>query len=292
MNVKLPDRPLVNLPDSPLRRLLWGAFEGTILGTALYVPAVMARVAGPKPSWSEALPFLVVGAVVCAAGQYLARGILGACVGLVAGALIGSMALSETPPSIKTEALYKQVTVAGVTLSGDRLDVKDLRGKVVLVDFWATWCPPCREEIPRLKALYAEHHAAGLEIVGVNLDTNRESVVKFVQKQEIPWPQLFFDDPEQQGWHNPVLAHYGIYGIPNTLLVDREGWIVANGLVGSRLQDAIERVMVGEKPRDPLWANLANPLTNFLAAAGWLGGMLFERRFRQLARRNRPEGQA
>jgi thiol-disulfide isomerase/thioredoxin len=277
----------VSLPDRPLRRLVWGAFEGAVLGAALYVPAVLARVA--RPSWGEALPFLVVGAAVCAAGQYLARGILGGCLGLVGGALVGSMLVGGPPRPPPPETLSKEVAVSGVTLSGRPLDVKDLRGKVVLVDFWATWCPPCRAEMPRLKRFFDQYHAAGLEIVGVSLDSKREDLADFVRRQSIPWPQLFFEDPAEQGWHNPLVARYDIHAIPHTLLVDQAGGIVADGLRGAALEAAVEKVMAGEKPPEPPWPDLGDRLTHLLAAAGWLGGMLVERRLRQLARVGHPE---
>lgn len=123
----------------------------------------------------------------------------------------------------KLEALVgKPLTIAGVKVDGDKFSTDSLKGKVVLVDFWATWCGPCMQELPRVKKTYADNHDKGLEIVGVSCDRSEDALVKFLadNKTDMPWPQLF--DKAQPGWH-ALTKELGVTGIPTMFLIDRKG---------------------------------------------------------------------
>ena len=103
-------------------------------------------------------------------------------------------------------------------VDGKTITLSRLRGKVVLLDFWATWCAPCRLAIPHLNDLYKAYRTRGLEIIGVSLDTgSREGVRKFAISMGIQYPIILADDE--------VLKDYGISPIPTTYLIDREGYI-------------------------------------------------------------------
>jgi peroxiredoxin len=104
------------------------------------------------------------------------------------------------------------------TLAGDSVSLAGLRGRVVLLNFWATWCAPCRHETPFLQALYQEHRLGGLEIVGVSMDTGdaRGQVADFVREYGVTYPILL--DPQMRG-----MDLYRVLGLPATFLVDREG---------------------------------------------------------------------
>jgi peroxiredoxin len=122
-------------------------------------------------------------------------------------------------------------------ISGKEVRLSDFRGKVVILDFWATWCPPCRMEIPHFIDLYREYRDDGLEIVGVALDRNGiQAVVPFVQKNGIPYVSLIGNAEVTQ-------LYGGIKNIPTTFVLDRQGRIVSKH-VGYRPREVFEREIV------------------------------------------------
>lgn len=129
---------------------------------------------------------------------------------------------------------------SGKTLDGRRFDLGSLKGRVVLLDFWATWCPPCRESIPELVALYEDWAPRGLEIVGVNLDSEDESrqVKEFLRQRRATWRQLADD----QG-NTPISDRYGVKAIPTTFLLDASGRLVGIDLSGAELEAVLERLL-------------------------------------------------
>ena len=115
----------------------------------------------------------------------------------------------------------KPLKFEGATPYGGLVSTADYRGRVVLVDFWASWCGPCKEELPKLKKFYAQHRPAGLEIIGVSCDNDGQELVKFLrQNRDMPWPQLF--DATQPGWH-ALAAQYSVNSIPTMFVLDRRG---------------------------------------------------------------------
>jgi thiol-disulfide isomerase/thioredoxin len=131
--------------------------------------------------------------------------------------------------------------IVGPTLEGSEFNVASLKGKVVLVDFWATWCGPCVGELPNVKKTYEKYHPKGFEIVAVSFDNSREPLEKFVKEKEIPWTQIVFSKEEDMGWKNPIGVSYGINSIPATFLIGRDGKVVARDLRGEKLDEAVAK---------------------------------------------------
>ena len=130
--------------------------------------------------------------------------------------------------------------ITGKTAEGEEFDWASYRGKVVLVDFWASWCGPCRAEIPNMKAQLEAYSSKGFAIVGVNLDTTKEAYQKYVDKEELSWTNLMSDKEEERGWNNPLANYYGVSGIPTAILVDKEGKVISMSARGTQLNKLLE----------------------------------------------------
>ena len=134
----------------------------------------------------------------------------------------------------------KPLTIAGKTIDGTQFTSADWKGKVVLVDFWATWCGPCMAELPRVKKIYADFHPKGLEIIGVSCDNNAQDLTQFRAKNpDAPWPQLF--DPATAGWH-PLATQYGVQGIPTMFLIDKKG-VLRSVEARANMEDLIPKLL-------------------------------------------------
>ncbi len=117
--------------------------------------------------------------------------------------------------------VHKPLVLKGMALDGKEFSSDSWKGKVVLVDFWATWCGPCRAELPRVIKIYKENHEKGLELLGVSCDRSKEALEKYLKENpEMAWPQLF--EKGQEGWHK-LATEYGVQGIPTMFLIDKKG---------------------------------------------------------------------
>jgi thiol-disulfide isomerase/thioredoxin len=142
--------------------------------------------------------------------------------------------------------LNKPVELAGTQFNGKPFNLDDYRGKVLLVDFWATWCPPCMKELPNLIETHKQFADAGFEVVGIALDDDRDTLKTFLDDKELPWVTLWSTEKDQQMYDDPRAKQFGVDGIPRTFLVDREGKVVAIGLHGKRLRAKIAELVGAE----------------------------------------------
>jgi peroxiredoxin len=134
------------------------------------------------------------------------------------------------------------IDLAFTALDGRTVDLADLRGKVVLVDFWATWCKPCVEELPNIQAVYRQYRSLGFEVVGVSLDRpgDEEKLRKFTAERKMTWPQFF----DRENSSNRIAEYYGITAIPKQLLIDQNGFLVNDNARGAVLEREVKRLLL------------------------------------------------
>jgi len=121
---------------------------------------------------------------------------------------------------------------------GNLVNFKDFRGKYVLIDFWASWCGPCRAENPNVLKAYHLYKDKNFTVLGISLDEKGTDWKKAIVKDQLPWTQL----SDLKGWKNAVSSYYGIRGIPSSLLVDPEGKIIAKDLRGEALHTKLKEL--------------------------------------------------
>jgi peroxiredoxin len=164
--------------------------------------------------------------------------------------------LSYLDPSMKQNSNVKAVqkriddkrgTMVGYTATnfsqadpnGKMVQLTDFRGKYVLVDFWASWCRPCRMENPNVVAAFNKYKAKGFTVLGVSMDSNREAWLAAVQQDMLAWTQL----SDLKGWGNEVGKLYGVTGIPANYLIDKDGKIIAKDLRGAALEEKLAEIL-------------------------------------------------
>jgi len=150
----------------------------------------------------------------------------------------------DTKKSVKAEKLVTQITKSKKTFVGQKamdftqkdtsendVTLASLRGKYVLIDFWASWCGPCRRENPNIVKAYHAYKDKNFTILGVSLDSKKDAWIKAIQKDDLPW----FHVSDLKGWNNEVSDMYGIRSIPQNLLLDPNGMIIEKNIKGSEL---------------------------------------------------------
>ena len=139
-----------------------------------------------------------------------------------------------------------ELEISGPVLGGGTIDLKSLRGSVVVVVVWASWCGHCQQEIPDLIALHEEFKSKGVAVLGVNSDTATDKAAAAVAKFKIPWANIHFPGDPEKPQPNPVMQKYQIGGIPATFVVDRSGHVKWIGLRKGALKARVEQILQSE----------------------------------------------
>jgi thiol-disulfide isomerase/thioredoxin len=159
--------------------------------------------------------------------------------------------IAKYPDNPYAQGLVQQVTGAGLLAKGslapeirlpnpegDTINLSSYRGKLVLIDFWAGWCGPCRMNNPHLVQLYKKYHGSGFDIFGVSLDRDRTQWLNAIQSDSLIWTQV--SDLKQ--WKSAVVSSYNITGIPFTVLIDKDGKVIEKGLRGDILEQKLKEI--------------------------------------------------
>lgn len=144
--------------------------------------------------------------------------------------------IGKTPPAVE-----------GTDMQGKPVDLSQYRGKVVLIDFWATWCQPCIMALPELIETYKTHHASGFEVIGISVDTDKEALNRFLKARPLPWRILF----DGKGWLNSNARRYEVTAIPATFLVDRSGRIAMVGTPSKGYGPVVKRLLQQPPEKKP-----------------------------------------
>lgn len=149
----------------------------------------------------------------------------------------GQVRLIIATPKLAGERLALPFKVT--SSAGEELSLDKFKGKVVLLDFWASWCGPCREDMPYVRSIWKKYNEENFVIIGINLDSNRNAFENYMKQEEITWPQYY----DGRGWNNQISRLYGVSGIPHTVLIDQDGIIRAIGLRGGSLSSKIGELL-------------------------------------------------
>jgi thiol-disulfide isomerase/thioredoxin len=138
--------------------------------------------------------------------------------------------------------LARAIEMTFTAVDGREVDLAKLRGKVVLIDFWATWCIPCREELPKVKAVYDKYHDDGFEVVGISSDVeqDRQKLINYCRDQGYTWPQ-YFDG--SRGADNQFAVQYNVHAIPASFLLGKDGVVVLQNISADALESAVRKLL-------------------------------------------------
>jgi thiol-disulfide isomerase/thioredoxin len=136
--------------------------------------------------------------------------------------------------------------IKGTTVDGKPFDLTELRGKIVLIDFFTTWCGPCRAELPNVRSTYERYHDRGFEVVTISLDDDRDALNNFLKAEAVPWTMLY-DGPWSD---NPNAIYYGVSGVPDLILIDKQGKVVSNGWEGEKWRAKLSELLAADA-KDP-----------------------------------------
>jgi thiol-disulfide isomerase/thioredoxin len=159
----------------------------------------------------------------------------------VASAFPGTDAGEKAAGAVRRlESVGRRVELEGQTITGKPFKLSALRGKPVVLHYWATWCEPCKQDMKLLRRLQASYQRAGLQLVGVNVDVTRDLAEGFLNEAQLPWVQLF----EKGGLESSGLAKaFGVQTLPTMLLIDADGKVVRHNVRAAELDEEIDLML-------------------------------------------------
>jgi thiol-disulfide isomerase/thioredoxin len=140
---------------------------------------------------------------------------------------------------LKEQMIGKPVDLQFTAVDGTSFDLREQRGKIVLVDFWASWCPDCIREMPAVRKTYQKYKDKGFAVIGISLDKDAQALTNFVARKLIPWPQYF----DGKGWENDFATKYGVHAIPEMWLINQRGEVTSIDISVGKLEQGIEQLL-------------------------------------------------
>lgn len=142
-----------------------------------------------------------------------------------------------TKAQVKVDQMAPEISLPGV--KDNAINLSSLKGKVVLIDFWASWCGPCRAAIPSVIKLYDKYKSKGFEVFGVSIDSKKVDWLKAIANDKIKYTQVM----DKEGWNSTVAEKYGVYSIPSSFLLDKTGKVIAVDLDGEELENKVKALL-------------------------------------------------
>jgi thiol-disulfide isomerase/thioredoxin len=144
----------------------------------------------------------------------------------------------------REQLIGQPVSLQFTATDGSSVNMSELRGKVVLVDFWASWCPDCIREMPAVRQVYQKFRDKGFTIIGISLDKDEQALANFVARKLIPWPQYF----DGKGWENDFARKYGVHAIPEMWLINQRGEVASTDISVEELEQKTEQLLSLSSP--------------------------------------------
>lgn len=173
-----------------------------------------------------------------------------AAVGRMGALCVGLLALAGTvsAQAIRDGEVFPPFVEKDL-LTGEELKLESFRGKVVIIDYWATWCMPCVAEIPNVKRVYEKYRESGVEVISISLDNNLQTCKNMIEKKGMNWRHI----GDGAGWKSKLATRHGIHSIPAVFVLDREGKVIQSRARGPQLEEAVKKALgiTGEAPAAP-----------------------------------------
>jgi len=140
---------------------------------------------------------------------------------------------------IKASLVGNKLNLQFIDSEGNQVDLKNFLGQVVLIDFWASWCPDCIREMPQVQQVYREYASQGFAVIGISLDKDRSAMANFIARKLIPWPQYF----DGKGWKNDLVIKYSVQEIPELWLINKQGVVETTSADVTQLASTVQRLV-------------------------------------------------